>query len=317
MSKKHRLWLKEQKRLREQQKTNKSEGNNGQNSTNPTIMEQPNNNPTQPATEPTPVASAENNNNNTPSTTETVPTTSTTPVTETPEKTIIANPSEYPAETKTGNIWLNTIKNFKVTIGVIIFIIIFGVWASSGNNDENKVTNDANGIKITVSDKKEEGTVTIVDQKTGVITTQTQFENTPKATSTIEKVKIIAFYGNTKEDPQMINCAKTAGLGREVEKKYESNIVNTVRGLLSPLTETEKNDGYFSSIPTGTYLNYVKINNGIATVSLSDKLNTLAGSCAVSNARAQIESTLKQFPNVTSVVICINDNCQQDTILQP
>ena len=94
-------------------------------------------------------------------------------------------------------------------------------------------------------------------------------------------------------------------------------MVNTVRGLLTPLSSDELAQGWSSSIPLGTYLRNVVIKDGVAKITLSANLNKVAGSCAVTAARAQIEKTLLQFSYINSVEICVDDNCNQDEILQP
>ena len=94
-------------------------------------------------------------------------------------------------------------------------------------------------------------------------------------------------------------------------------MVNTVRGLLTGLSQQEKSAGWFSSIPDGTFLNHVKVNNGMAMINLNDNLNNVGGSCLVSAIRAQIEQTLLQFSYINAVTICVDANCQPDEILQP
>jgi len=83
------------------------------------------------------------------------------------------------------------------------------------------------------------------------------------------------------------------------------------------LTPEELNAGWSTNIPLGTYLRYVNIKGGVAEVSLSSELGKSAGSCAVTAIRSQIEKTLLQFSYISSVKICVENNCNQDEILQP
>ena len=88
--------------------------------------------------------------------------------------------------------------------------------------------------------------------------------------------------------------------------------------MLQPLTSTEKEAGYVSVIPDGSLLKSIKLDDsGVATATFTGNLNKAAGSCAVTAIKAQIKDTLLQFASVKSVVICIDENCKEDEILQP
>ncbi|MFH1713296.1 MAG: GerMN domain-containing protein [Candidatus Jacksonbacteria bacterium] len=71
-----------------------------------------------------------------------------------------------------------------------------------------------------------------------------------------------------------------------------------------------------NNIPKNTKLLSLKIENSTAYVDFSQELqNYGGGSCNVSAIRAQIESTLKQFPTVDKVIISVEG--QTENILQP
>ena len=129
---------------------------------------------------------------------------------------------------------------------------------------------------------------------------------------TISVLHLATYYSKNSDD-----CSEVLPLEREIEKKYKSNIVNTIRGLLTVLDEKESNQGWSTNIPIGTYLKYINIKSGVAEISLTSSLDTTAGSCAVTAVRSQIEKTLTQFPYISSVNICVEENCNQDEILQP
>ena len=165
---------------------------------------------------------------------------------------------------------------------------------------------------VVVSDKKEEGTVRIVEGSSSNfgIDNNTLLRN--------DQVGIIAYFGNTNENKTMTDCSIVFPLNRVIEKKYNSSYINAIKGLLEPLTADEISQGYISSVPSGTILKYLKINNGVAEVGLGgDDLRKLSGVCAVSGAKAQIEKTLLQFPDVKTVIICVDGGCDQNAILQP
>ncbi|MFA6017564.1 MAG: Gmad2 immunoglobulin-like domain-containing protein [Patescibacteria group bacterium] len=72
--------------------------------------------------------------------------------------------------------------------------------------------------------------------------------------------------------------------------------------LLSGPNTTDVSNGFGTSIPQFTTLKSISINDGVATVEFSNVIES-GGSCRVTSIRAQIESTLKQFPTITSVII--------------
>ena len=81
-------------------------------------------------------------------------------------------------------------------------------------------------------------------------------------------------------------------------------------------TDAEKSNGYFTSINPGVMIQKVSIENGVASVDLSEELERdVGGSCRVAAIRAQITATVKQFPTVTDVVISISGRTED--ILQP
>jgi len=202
-------------------------------------------------------------------------------------------------------------KKFWLIVGVIVIIIVLVYWwlANQKNTKDNFVRND---ITIKVDGAKQEGKVNIIDEFKEETTTDKQL-----VVTTTDYV-IIAYYPNTKQDPNMEDCSKVYPLKRRAEKKYDSNIVNTVRGLLFPLSTEEKEQGFVSAIPDKTFLQYIKIdNNGTAEVNFSGQIAKVAGSCAVTAIRSQITETLMQFPAIKKITICINGNCKQEEILQP
>lgn len=187
---------------------------------------------------------------------------------------------------------------------VLIIIIVFGIWQS--NQDKGGQTgDDDNNVTVVVDSTKETGSVTIVNGAK---------VNSENSNISGETTKIVAYYNKTSNGNE---CENVMALERTVEKKYESNVINTVRGLLTPLSSDELSKGWISSIPEGTYLRNITVKDGVAQVVFSSALKNVAGSCRVMAIRSQIEKTILQFSYIKKVNICIDDNCQQDEILQP
>lgn len=185
---------------------------------------------------------------------------------------------------------------------LLVAIIIGGIWQTNKDNRGQPGETD-NEVNIVVDSSKETGNVTIVNGETQINPVAGQADT----------VKIIAFYNQKSSN----ECDNVVSHERTIEKKYDSAVINTVRGLLTPLSEAELKAGLVSSIPPDTYLRSITITDGVAKAVFSSALNKVAGSCRVLGIRAQIEKTLKQFPFIKSVAICIDDNCNQSEILQP
>ena len=185
-------------------------------------------------------------------------------------------------------------KFFRIFLLILAIVILVWYFRTDNKKEENQPNNNSN-VNISVDANPQQGSVTII--------------NPDEETATVEKIKIIGFYVNNSKNPEPGNCGTVYSLEREVEKKYDSEVVNTMRGLLLPLSAWEIEQGYSTQIPAGTMLSYVKINNGMAIVNLNKTLDAEAGACAWAAFRAQITKTMMQFPYVSGVTICVNNNC--------
>lgn len=86
--------------------------------------------------------------------------------------------------------------------------------------------------------------------------------------------------------------------------------------LLEGLTEAEIEQGYSTAINEGVEILSFEIEDGVASVDFSSKLDQdVAGSATVSAIRNQIEETLKQFDSVNEVNISIEGETEE--VLQP
>ena len=211
--------------------------------------------------------------------------------------------------------------DFKEVLGKInivrILIILAIVWALfylAGQKPEEGVELFGEDSNITVSDEVEDGVVNIVEENNGDITVP----ESNRQPSDPSKMIVTVYLSNTLKDPNASDCGRVFPLEKETAKRDNMPIINTVLALLEPLTAEEKEAGYISNIPEGTFLNNIRISDSkVATVNFFGNLNKAAGSCAVSAIRAQITETLLQFNSIDSVIICIDGNCKQDEILQP
>lgn len=204
-------------------------------------------------------------------------------------------------------------KNYFLIVAIILVIglVIFSFWRLLSNDNSKR---QGEQISISVNDSLEQGKVSIIEETREEINVLT---NQPQTTD-YDSIEVNAFFANSLKDPDQLDCGRVFLLKRSIPKKYDSNLLNSVLGLLEPLSAKEKEAGYLSAIPEGTILKYIKLeDSGTAVVNFSGNLNKSAGSCAVTAIRAQIAQTLLQFSAVKSVMICIDNNCNQDEILQP
>jgi len=132
-----------------------------------------------------------------------------------------------------------------------------------------------------------------------------------------ETMAVKVFLSNANGNDPMQDCSAV-----EAVTRYIPQIEGVARAALTELikgpTQEEQNRGYRSSLPlnAGIEIQDLRIENGTAYVDFSGDLEEgVAGSCRVQNIRAQIESTLKQFPTVTKVVISVDGRTED--ILQP
>lgn len=128
----------------------------------------------------------------------------------------------------------------------------------------------------------------------------------------ITTVKI--FFGNIKEDPEVLNCEKVYSVERKV---FENKVmVQALEELLKGPTLEEQEKGYLTNINPGVNINSLIVENNIVKVDFDEQLGfQVGGSCRVMAIRSQITGTLVQFPEINDVIISINGRIED--ILQP
>ena len=129
-----------------------------------------------------------------------------------------------------------------------------------------------------------------------------------------EKIKVKVFFNNNNLDPE-ISCNKVFSVEREI-LKTQAVARAAIDELLKGATNSEQEQGFFTSVNSGVEIQSLVIENNIAKVDFNEQLQfQVGGSCRVSAIRAQIIETLKQFSTVNEVVISING--RSEDILQP
>lgn len=144
-------------------------------------------------------------------------------------------------------------------------------------------------------------------ENAGQITIPLRFQETRTLT-----VKV--FFNNDKLDPEF-SCNKVFPVEREIPKTQAVGRA-ALEELLRGPTDTETNQGFFTSINQNVKIQSLTIEKGVAKADFNEQLGfQVGGSCRVSAIRWQIIETLKQFPTVNEVIISINGRTED--ILQP
>jgi len=128
-------------------------------------------------------------------------------------------------------------------------------------------------------------------------------------------LNIQVFFSNSQKNTNAADCKKVYPLYRRIA--YTKNTAEAaITELLKGPTPDEINQGYSTSINSGTQLKSINIKNSTATIDFDQTLQSgVSGSCKVANIRSQIEKTVEQFGTVNNVVITIDGNTID--ILQP
>ncbi len=122
------------------------------------------------------------------------------------------------------------------------------------------------------------------------------------------------FFGNIKEDPEVLNCEKVYSVERQVFKNKA--MIQALEELLKGPTVEEQEKGYLTNINPGVNINSLVVENNIAKVNFDEQLGyQVGGSCRVMAIRSQITGTLVQFSEINDVVISIDGRTED--VLQP
>lgn len=124
------------------------------------------------------------------------------------------------------------------------------------------------------------------------------------------------FYLNQTEDPQLLHCDKPYPVTRRIPKTVnaaEASLLELVKGP----SAAEQGEGFRTAVLPGTTLLSVTVEGDTAKADFSRQFALgIAGSCNVAALRAQVEQTLKQFPNVKNVKILV-EGADAEQYLQP
>lgn len=131
----------------------------------------------------------------------------------------------------------------------------------------------------------------------------------------VESQLIEVHFNNTQENPAALECEKTYPAMRRVAKT-PAIATEAVAELLRGVSRAESMSGYMTALNYDVELLKLTVRDGIAYADFNEALHKgVAGSCRVGAIRAQIENTLKQFPEIEQVIISVNG--VSEGVLQP
>ncbi len=126
------------------------------------------------------------------------------------------------------------------------------------------------------------------------------------------------FYASSLKDPDGLSPDVTYPSGVSVSgATKEEAAENALKRLIAGPTPDEEKAGFYSAIPKGVKLNYVRRSGNRIVADFSKKLNEGGGSFDMQQRRSQIENTLRSIYKDSSdeVVISVDGNTEQ--ALQP
>ena len=164
---------------------------------------------------------------------------------------------------------------------------------------------------VPVSDQ---GTLTLEKNNPSGLTANNDQLIIPVKFDLTETTKIQVYFDNNQQNPA-VDCSKVFPVERKIWKTPAVARAALVELLKGP-TETEKEQGFKTTLPQGVEIKSLTIENGVAKADFNNQLQfQVGGACLVTFIRSQITETLKQFPTVESVVISVDG--QTEDILQP
>jgi hypothetical protein len=136
----------------------------------------------------------------------------------------------------------------------------------------------------------------------------------PVRFANVDAITVEAYFSSMAEDPDFLECGVVHPVERRIPRT-QATARAALEQLLAGPTNSEAEEGFFTSIPAGVEIQRLAIENTTAQVDFSEELDRVGGACLVQAISAQIEDTLLQFPTITAVEISVDGRTED--ILQP
>jgi hypothetical protein len=124
------------------------------------------------------------------------------------------------------------------------------------------------------------------------------------------------YYGNTKLNPEMLDCTKVFPVDRRIAENTKNPVSDSLVLLINGPTKQEIGEGYIASTPNNLTINFIKESSKSIQVDFGKELMDVGGgSCKVGAIRAEITKTVNFLKPGLNVIISSNGNI--DEVLQP
>jgi len=104
---------------------------------------------------------------------------------------------------------------------------------------------------------------------------------------------------------------------KRVIAPYDDPMTQAIKELLKGPTEEEQAQGFSTALNEGTELNYIRVEDGAATLDFNERFDTpMGGSARVISIYQQLDRTMKQFPGISEIKLTINRG-EREAVLEP
>lgn len=137
----------------------------------------------------------------------------------------------------------------------------------------------------------------------------------PLTFSPVPSVEVKVYFGNSERDPQAVACDTAYPVARRIPRDGDA-LSFALRELLKGPSLSEQRQDFFTGIPVATLIRSASFLEGKVTVDFfGDFMREVGGSCRVTAMRAQVEQTIRQFPDVREVTITVEGS--SEGVLEP
>lgn len=150
-------------------------------------------------------------------------------------------------------------------------------------------------------------TPTDVASTTPEETEENDIPTEPTGTTTVK-----IYFQNSVLKPNTMDCSSVVAIERVVSQT-ETIAKEAINQLLAGPTAEEKEKNYSTSIPAGSKLVSLKIENGTAYADFNDVIDSGGGSCRAEALTTQIRKTLLQFPTITKVILTAGGKSEEES----